>query len=54
MALAPPVTVMFPFSVAVVWVTEEAAWVVTVGATGHALVVNVWSLPYEVPPVLMA
>ena len=52
-AFAPPVTVMSPFSVAVVAVTEEAAEVVTVGA--HAEVVNDDDIaPYEVPEELVA
>ena len=37
-ALAPPVTVIFPFNVAEVWPTDEADWVVTVGT--QADVVN--------------
>ena len=52
-ASAPPVAVMFPFNVADVWPTEEAAEVVTVG--GPTSVVNEAEIaPYEVPPELVA
>jgi hypothetical protein len=44
-AFEPPVDVMFPFSVAVVCVTEVGAWTVTVGAV-QADVVN----PAEIDP----
>ena len=35
--LAPPVAVMFPFRVAEVWPTDEAADVVTVGTQGEVV-----------------
>ena len=43
---APPVAVMLPLSTAVVAVTEEADWVVTVGE-----VTGVSGLPLSVVPV---
>ena len=50
---APPVAVMLPFRVAVVWPTEDADWVVTVGL--HAVVVNEAEMaPRPVPMELVA
>jgi len=51
---ALPSEVMVPFSVAVDVPTEEAAWVVRVGAVMQMLVVNVASEPYEVPAEFVA
>ena len=48
-AFAPPVAVMLPFKVAVVWVTDEGDCEVTVGRA-HADVVNDAEIaPIEVP-----
>jgi hypothetical protein len=47
-----PNEVTFPFPRAVVVPIDDAAWVVTVGAIGD--VVNITSVPYEVPPVFVA
>ena len=49
-ASEPPVADIEPFKVAEEVETDEGAEVVRVGFdTGQAPVVNVWSLPYEVP-----
>ena len=49
---SPPLGFTVAFSVAVVWVTAEAAVVTTVGALGSVL--NVSSEPLLVPPALVA
>ena len=49
---SPPLGLTVAFSVAVVWVTAEAAFVTTVGALGSVL--SVRSEPLLVPPALVA
>ena len=49
---SPPLGVTVAFKAAVVWVSEEAAFVTTAGALGG--VVNVSSEPLVVPPALVA
>ena len=49
---SPPLGFTVAFSVAVVWATDEAALVTTVGALGSVL--NVSSEPLLVPPGLVA
>ncbi len=49
---SPPLGFTVAFSVAVVWVTDDAALVTTVGAFGSVL--NVSSEPLLVPPALVA
>ena len=49
---SPPLGLTVAFSVAVVWVTAEAALVTTVGAFGSVL--SVRSEPLLVPPALVA
>ena len=51
-AFMPPVEVMFPLRVAVVWTMFVVAWVVTVGA--QAVVVKFKIAPNPVPPGLVA
>ena len=49
---SPPLGLTVAFSVAVVWVTAEAALVTTVGGLGSVL--SVRSEPLLVPPALVA
>ena len=52
---APPSLVIFPPLVAVVWVIDVIAVVVSVGTTGvDGFVVKVTSFPYAVPTLLVA
>ena len=51
---APPVAVMLPFRVAVVWPTEDADWVVTVGEEQAEVVNEAEMAPRPVPTELVA